>query len=317
MNVLIAYDGSAGADAAIQDLKRAGLPSQTNGFVVTVADVWPPPATWDDLPDLDPGTRARILELRETDKRILAEAESKAVQAAGVVRTSFPTWNVRGHAVADSPAWGILRQADEWLADLIVVGSHGISVTERLLIGSVSQRVMTHAACSVRVARERRDAQSAPLRLIIGFDGSTDAEAAVREVVARPWPQDTEVRVVTAVDQRMLSAVAARVLKLRPSSEAGDSGDHHAWLAKMTESASERLQAAGLRTTSLIAQGEPKRVLLESARDWSADCIFLGATGLSGLRRLLIGSASSTVTAHAPCTVEVVRARRLAGHTQQ
>jgi len=195
-----------GADAALHDLKRAGLPSKANGVVLTVADVWPPPATDDDLADVDQGIRERILELRQADKRMLVEAGNMASQAAGVVHASFPSWNLRGHAVADSPSWGILKEADEWLADLIVVGSHGISVTERLLIGSVSQRVMTHASCSVRVAREWNDIPSGSLRLIIGFDGSTDAEAAVREVVARPWPQNTEVRVVTAVDQRMLSA---------------------------------------------------------------------------------------------------------------
>ena len=52
MNVLIAYDGSVGADAALHDLKRAGLPSKANGVVLTVADVWPPSATDDDLADV-------------------------------------------------------------------------------------------------------------------------------------------------------------------------------------------------------------------------------------------------------------------------
>jgi nucleotide-binding universal stress UspA family protein len=247
----------------------------------------------------------------------LVEAGNKAAHGAEVLHTGFPGWNVRSHAVPDFPAWGILKEADEWLADLIVVGSHGISVTERLLMGSVSQRVMTHASCSVRVARKLNETRSASLRLIIGFDGSTDAEAAVREVAAREWPQNTEVRVVTAIDQRMVSAVAARILRLHPSGQDHHGGDHQAWLANMTQSAAERLRSARLATTCSISEGEPKRVLLESARDWGADCIFLGATGLSGLRRLLIGSVPNAVTGHASCTVEVVRARRLAGHTNE
>jgi nucleotide-binding universal stress UspA family protein len=266
------------------------------------------------LSDLDQRIRARVLELREADKRVLVEAGNKAAQAAGIVQASFPNWNVRSHASADSPAWGILKEADEWLADLIVLGSHGMSVTERVFIGSVSQRVMTHASCSVRVARERNKRNDRPLRLLVGFDGSADAEAALLEVESRSWSRDTEVRVVTAVDQRMLSAIAARVLRLRPSLESGDNDDHEAWVQKMTQSAAERLNTAGLKATSLIVQGEPKRVLLQSAQDWEADSIFLGATGLTGLRRLLIGSVSSALTAHAPCTVEVVRPRRLAGN---
>jgi nucleotide-binding universal stress UspA family protein len=315
MNILIGYDGSKCADAALRELKRAGLPSEARSVVVTIADVWPPPpaGTEDNLSDLDQGIRARVLELREADRRVLVEAENKAAQAARIVQASFPSWNLRSHASADSPAWGILKEADEWLADLIVLGSHGMSVTERLFIGSVSQRVMTHASCSVRVARERKDNGRA-LRLIVGFDGSTDAEAAIFEVASRSWSQGTEVRVITAVDQRMLSAIASRVLRLRASVESGDNNNHEAWLARMTQRAAERLNGAQLKAESLIIEGEPKRVLLDSARDWEADSIFLGATGLTGLRRLLIGSVSSAVTAHGPCTVEVVRPRRLAEH---
>ena len=314
MNILIGYDGSECADAALRELKRAGLPYEARSVVLTIADVWPPspPGAEDNMSDLDQRIRARVLELREADKRVLVEAGNKAARAAHIVQASFPNWNVRSHASADSPAWGILKEADEWLADLIVLGSHGMSVTERLFIGSVSQRVMTHASCSVRVARERKEYNGRPLRLIVGFDGSTDAQAAVFEVASRSWPKDTEIRVVTAVDQRMLSAIATRVLRLRLSLENGDNNNHEAWLETMTESAAERLNVAELKATSFIAQGEPKRVLLDSARDWEADCIFLGATGLTGLRRLLIGSVSSAVTAHAPCTVEVVRPRRLA-----
>src|ERR1043166_4882590 len=104
MNVLIGYDGSAGADAALRDLKKAGLPSNANGVILTVADVWPPPANDDDLADLDQATRERIAELRQSDKRMLVEAGNQAAQAAAVVRASFPKWNLRDRAVADSPA---------------------------------------------------------------------------------------------------------------------------------------------------------------------------------------------------------------------
>jgi nucleotide-binding universal stress UspA family protein len=312
MNILIGYDGSECADAALRELTRAGLPSEARSVVLTIADVWPPPppGAEDDLSDLDPGIRGRVLELWEADKKVLVEAGNTAAQAARNVRATFPSWNVRSRASADSPAGGILKEADEWLADLIVLGSHGMSVTERLLIGSVSQRVMTHASCSVRVARERKESNCGPLRLIVGFDGSTDAEAAVLEVASRSWPKHTDVRVLTVMDQRMLSAIASRTLRLRSSLEGADKDDHEAWLHRMTQRATDRLNAAELRATSVIIHGQPKQALLESARQWDADAIFVGATGLTGLRRLLIGSVSSAVTAHAPCTVEVVRPRR-------
>ncbi|HCA56417.1 MAG TPA: hypothetical protein DEP46_00385, partial [Blastocatellia bacterium] len=52
-----------------------------------------------------------------------------------------------------SPESRIVETAEEWGSDLIVVGSHGYSRWERLLLGSVSQSVVHHAPCSVMVVR--------------------------------------------------------------------------------------------------------------------------------------------------------------------
>jgi nucleotide-binding universal stress UspA family protein len=312
MRILIAYDSSIFADAALDDLQRAGLPAEADCMVVSIADVWPPPppgTEGDDLvyAALDQRGRARVLELRNAAKSMLAEAGVKAAHATRIVQSRFPGWTLQSEATADSPAWGIVKRANEWRANLVVVGSHGMSVTERLFIGSVSQRVMTHAPCSVRVARSSPDSNSVPTRLIIGFDGSRDAEAAVREVRSRSWPDGTEIRIVTAVDQRMMAALAARVLRPRPLPKPGEKVAYQDWLSTMTEEAAEQLRAVQLRTTCSLADGEPKQILIEAAKAWRAHCIFLGATGLRGLRKVLLGSVSSAVTAHAPCTVEVVR----------
>ena len=97
MNLLIGYDGSECADAALRELKRAGLPSEARSVVLTIADVWPPPppGAEDNMSDLDQRIRARVLELREGDKRVLVEAGNKAAQAARIIQASFPNWNVR------------------------------------------------------------------------------------------------------------------------------------------------------------------------------------------------------------------------------
>jgi len=59
----------------------------------------------------------------------------------------------------------------------------------------------------------------------------------------------------------------------------------------------------------VVEEGDPKDVLLEEARNWNADAIFVGARGLGRVDRFLLGSVSSATVAHAPCTVEVVRLR--------
>jgi nucleotide-binding universal stress UspA family protein len=311
--VLFAYDGSTCVDAALHDLQSAGLPSDTECVVITVADVWLPPEGKEDdesvVSSPDPLVQERVLAMRQKAKSKVEEATAIAKRGAQMVNSIFPGWRVSDEAVADSPGWGILNKADSWPADLVVVGAHGMSVAERVLIGSVSRKVLSHATCSVRIARSHSANNHTSPRLVIGFDGSLDADIAVEEVARRFWPEHTQVRLVTVVDDTIRTAIAARILKLDQWATAGPADDHHDWLSRMAENGAERLRRARLEATCLITEGEPKRVLLETAEEWGAHCIFVGATGLRGLRRLLIGSVSSGVATAAACTVEVVRRR--------
>jgi hypothetical protein len=95
------------------------------------------------------------------------------------------SWDVKSESGAASPATVIIEKADEWGADLIVVGSHGRTALGQFFFGSVSQKVLHEARRSVRVARGRIEEPGTPVRLIIGFDGSKGAEAAVEAVAAR------------------------------------------------------------------------------------------------------------------------------------
>jgi nucleotide-binding universal stress UspA family protein len=75
----------------------------------------------------------------------------------------------------------------------------------------------------------------------------------------------------------------------------------------MLDSVAHQLRGAGLSVTPLLREGDPKRVLLSEAIEWGADCIFVGAHGLSRLERLMIGSISSSVATRASCSVAVIR----------
>jgi Universal stress protein family len=132
------------------------------------------------------------------------------VEACQRIRASFPSWTVNAEARGESPAWAILRRADEWKSDLIVVGSHGRSAVGRLILGSVSQKVATEANCSVRVARGPALRTHVPVRILIGVDGSPGAEATVNAVAGREWPDGGEARVVAALDAMMATSTAWR-----------------------------------------------------------------------------------------------------------
>ena len=306
MKILIAYDGSECADAALEDLKSAGLPKTAEAIVMSLADVFLPPPINEEVDNTFPMyVPAGVRRAHERAEREVKEAESMAKRASEQIKKSFPEWHVRHEALADSPAWALIRTADEWKADLIVVGAHGHSVLGgRLILGSVSQRVLYEASCSVRVARGRRRDADSPLRLLIGVDNSTYSNAAVDAVYRREWPTGTEVRLLAVVDTVMAITPDPSQPSIVKWIEVGDE-DNWDQVRQIFEPSADKLRSAGLDAAVMIRRGNPKDELLEEAESWGADCIFVGAKGMRGIDRLLLGSVSSAVSARADCSVEM------------
>jgi nucleotide-binding universal stress UspA family protein len=108
MKILIGYDGTQGADAALNDLRRAGLPHEAEAHVVSVAEPWFLLSA--GMGGLDP--------IFFKDSIIgLDQARSLAENAAEQIRSDFPGWEVEHAAVFGSPAGILLAKADEWRPD--------------------------------------------------------------------------------------------------------------------------------------------------------------------------------------------------------
>ena len=318
IKLLIGYDGSESADAAVEDIQRAGLPRDTEAIVFAVADVWfyPPPAD-PTLPKPSSPLYHQILswaeEMRARATQALIDSDDVARQAAARLRAPFPSWEIDVETTINWPSWGIITKAEAWGADLVVVGSGKHSIIERLQIGSTSTKVLSACQCSVRVGRRLTTPANSSVRIVIGMDGSPDAELAVDAVARRVWPAGSEARLITVLDTRLAHAVASLIPRLaRWSGEGELVQKDDAWLQRMITAATQKLQSAGLAVSTTTPEGDPREVLVEAASNWRADCIFLGARGLSGIERFLIGSVSSSVAAAAGCSVEVVRS--VAGH---
>lgn len=299
MKVLIAHDGSGASDRVLDGLSHAGLPKKAAALVLTVADAWLP----EGKPDIDPRT-ARAFPAVAAGRRqavaALSAAKSAAAAAARKLSRRFPGWTVRSAAVGDSPAWAVIKKALEWKPGLVVVGSRGHSGLDRMLLGSVSHQVLAHCPFSVRVSRVRK--RTGPPRVLVALDGSAGAEAALREAAARSWPEGTRFRVCVVVDRQFLTAAPLLPSALR---WAGRDGGRQ-WVLRMAQDAAARLG----RADAVVIEGDPKRLLVEQAEEWKADVIFLGARGLSSVRRLLLGGVSTAVAARAGCSVEVVQSKR-------
>ena len=175
----------------------------------------------------------------------------------------------------------------------------------RLILGSVSQRVLYEARCSVRVARQTRASES-PLRILVSTDGSSDAEMAVDAVARRHWPTGSEANLLIVLDTVMFVTPNADQPSIVKWVEVGDEKSSD-WVRELLAPLAEKLRRAGLTTSILIKEGNPKEVIVETADAWRADSIFMGAKGLRGIDRILLGSVSAAVAARAHCSVEVVR----------
>lgn len=295
MKILIAFDGSNCADNALNDLPRAGLPREADALIVGVRERWMlPPSGFKTVTDVSVTSNSVGAKpaLDEEEPQVEADGEHLASieRASQRLRSYFPEWKTETLSMKGSPTREIIRQAKEWNADLIVVGSHGHTESKRFALGSVTQKIANEAGCSVRVVRGQAWKNGSPSRLVIGLDGSDGAAAAVEEVVRRMWIMGSEVRLVVVRDESENDFVRMRE-----------------YLAE----AKKILERRELAVTELIENGDPKQIIAASAEEWGADCIFLGANSEEDLaENYLLGGVATAIVARAHCTVEIVRKKQ-------
>lgn len=147
MKILFATDGGKQCDAAVESIHRLALSEGDEIKVISVVDM-ALPMTIDIYGGFLPDTTEFEKTARENAAKILADTLDKLKAYSEMKKVA-----VSSEVLFGSPDSRIVETAEEWHADLIVVGSHGYNRWERLLLGSVSDSVVHHAPCSVLVVR--------------------------------------------------------------------------------------------------------------------------------------------------------------------
>lgn len=299
MKVLIGYDGSESADAALDELQRAGLPADTEILAVAVGSVWMPPTDIASLPAQALASRrvaATMAQLQTQAEQTLKETEATANKAATRIRADLSHWTVRTEVMNGDAGSALIEKAADWQADLVVVGSQNRSAVGRFFLGSVSRKVVTEANCSVRVARASiENDKNAPRRVVVGIENAETADLIVEQIARREWTKDSVITLVTATSATEKDGIS-------PVKQIIDAQE-------IQQSAKSKLAASGLKILTTVKAGDAKSVLLAEAETLSADCIFVGSRDVRGtINRFLLGSVSTGVVTDAPCSVEVVRA---------
>src|SRR5687767_1574454 len=140
MKILLAVDGSSRSDDAVKEVAQRPWPNPSTVRVICVIRPFVPPATEFVL------AAATMADIRQ--QQTMA-AEQLTMKAGELI--AAPGLSVESIIREGDPRMEIVSEADEWAADLIVVGSHGRTALQRLVLGSVAQSVVAHAHCSVEV----------------------------------------------------------------------------------------------------------------------------------------------------------------------
>jgi len=228
------------------------------------------------------------------------EAEARDALAQYVSDALGPdaSHDVQLRPTCDLPARALVAAGED--AALLVVGARGRGGFTGLLLGSVSQKVLHHAPCPVAVIRVGSEPSAAPGdgRIVVGVDGSPNADAALRWAIEEARRRRAHVDVVLAWHLPFVAGSPYVHIDL---------GE-----AALEEAARETLDRAigrahltdedHVSTMSALAGAAP--LLLETAK--GADLIVVGSRGLSAAKAALLGSVSHQVTLHATCPVVVI-----------
>jgi nucleotide-binding universal stress UspA family protein len=288
MRVLFATDGSKDATAALAYLRSFPLPGDARVRVVTVAD----------LP-VDALTAERSGVMRNI---ALEHARGVADGAAANLKGRWPSTDaVVTHGDARE---GIVRAAEDWSADLLVLGARGLSRARRLLIGSVSLGVARHAPCPVLVVKGKR--RSTP-PLLVAIDGSQGADRAVRFLSALPL-RKTPVHLLGVVEPVRFPSTAPAAIQARVLGAIEDiQSERTIELKNALGRATAALRDTGATVVLSVRKGTSVAgMIVARAEAESAGLVVVGARGLGGIKRMLLGSVSEQVLRDAPCAVLVV-----------
>ncbi len=285
--VLVASDGSLSATAALVSARRFPWPDPTRAFGAIARER----ADHHDRPTV----RASL------DRA----AEIVAENTAEALRRRWP--DVRVSVIRGPAAGAIVERAKKVRADVIVLGWRGHGAFRRLMAGSVSRGVVRNAPCSVLVVRR---AAARFQNVVIGFDGSEQARRAIALVARLQVPTGGRVMLVTAADTLRMTSHTLLPSDVRGdvAAEVAEINRHRIATARaQLATAAETLRAAGWTTQARVTAIDPLKSLLTAVADTNANLLVVGATGVTGLERLILGSVAEGALDHSPVPVLIAR----------
>lgn len=280
MKVLYATDGGAPAMQALALLKRVAAPENAQVSAVTVVG-------------------GRVGEMVEDEGlRPATEILQSAVTELKEAGIAAEMRILRGE-----PGPTILKEIAEGGFELAVLGAGNRSWLGRLLLGSVSTKVLHASPTSMMIVRRISDVSS-PVQVLFATDGSAYADVALEQMIAFMHPSTCQINVLS-VAEHLMSQLSFPIPRVGYATSAPTSELERDWIAAAKElatDAADNLERAGFRTQAQAVLGAPVARVLAEALNVQADLLVVGSRGLGAVDKAAIGSVSDQLVREAPAT---------------
>ena len=287
MNVLVATDGSKYGRWGLNWVAKLPFVERPSVTALHVLDLSAlrAPFLW------QPVMAGSERYIKEEIQRMEARSAKTLKEATQQLAALKLKGTVRKEQGAIAPV--ILKRAPK-RDGLLVVGSKGLDALDRFMLGSVSTNLIHHATCPVLVVKN----EAVPLqRITLATDGSDSSAHALEFVLTKFQPD----RSTGKGGRAPIHVSVIHVMPFLKYPELKEAGH------KLIEQSVQKLIKAGFTAEAVCQLGKPAEVIMKVASKHHADLIVMGAQGLGAIARFLLGSVSTRVVQHSPCSVLVVR----------
>jgi nucleotide-binding universal stress UspA family protein len=279
MKILYATDGGVPAERALALLKRTAGPENVQ---ITVVSAVGPEVQKAGSGDAGPAADA-----------VASAAEQ--LEEAG--------FEAHQRLLRGQPGPAILNEIGAGGFEVAALGAGNRSRLNRLLLGSVSTKVLHASPASVLIVHRFSD-DASPLRVLFGTDGSEDADSALDQIAAFLNPASCQITVLS-VAEHLMPHLAFPMPSVAYATSAPTPELEEQWIAAARDiatGAAQRLDDAGFSTKAQGVLGAPAARVLAEAQETQADLVVVGSRGLGAVERAAVGSVSDQVVREAAAT---------------
>ncbi|MBI5741794.1 MAG: universal stress protein [Nitrospirae bacterium] len=283
--ILLSTDGSEFSEGAVREAIK--LSKTCSGKILAISVIETNPEYETIAPQLiekaGKETRMRLESVKEMCSKEGVDCEITARQG-------------------EEPYRYIVEEAEKNKADLIVLGRRGRTGLKRLMMGSVTAKVIGHAPCDVLVVPKAADVDFR--KILVATDGSKYGDAAVSEAIAIAKRCDAPLVIISVVPSETESPFDI----VHSQMQKGLISDQETLQAETVVKAAKNLaEENGVNARAFIYAGKPYDAVLETAKEQRVNLIVVGSHGRTGIARLLMGSVTERVIGLAECAVLVVK----------